>query len=156
MSRRKLVIKKRVQVDYRFNNEMVERFIACMMLNGKKSISASILYRALDIASEKTNESSLTVFEKAIENARPKVEVKSRRVGGSTYQIPVEVRDSRKNALAIRWIIRAARLRKSASMVTKLSLEFIDAYNGVGAAIKKKEEAHKAAEANKAFSHYRW
>ncbi len=126
-----------------------------MMLRGKKSAGYSIMYRAFEIIKEKLGKEPLEVFTKALENVKPVVEVKSRRVGGSTYQVPVEVRDSRREALAMRWIIQYARARRG-SMSEKLSAELMDAFNSTGSAFKKKEDTHRMAEANKAFAHYRW
>lgn len=126
------------------------------MQDGKKSVAESIVYGALDILGQKTGESPLTVFEKAMDNVRPHVEVKSRRVGGSTYQVPTEVRPNRRTALAIRWIISYSSKRGEKSMANKLAGEFLDAYNNRGSAVKKREDTHKMAEANKAFAHYRW
>ena len=126
-----------------------------MMLRGKKSAGYGIMYRAFEIIKEKLGKEPLEVFTKALENVKPVVEVKSRRVGGSTYQVPVEVRDSRREALAMRWIIQYARARRG-SMSEKLSAELMDAFNSTGSAFKKKEDTHRMAEANKAFAHYRW
>jgi len=126
------------------------------MKNGKKSLAESILYDAFDIVEEKTNESPVKVFEKAIDNVKPMIEVKSRRVGGSTYQVPTEIRPSRRTALGIRWIISHARQRSEKSMSGKLAAELMDAANERGASVKKREDTHKMAEANKAFAHYRW
>jgi small subunit ribosomal protein S7 len=126
------------------------------MRDGKKSLAESILYGAFDIIEDKTSESPIKVFEKAVENVKPIIEVKSRRVGGSTYQIPTEIRPSRRTALGIRWIISFARQRSEKSMASKLAGEFLDAANERGASVKKKEDTHKMAEANKAFAHYRW
>ena len=126
------------------------------MRDGKKSTAESILYRAFDIIEQKTKESPVKIFEQAVDNVKPMIEVKSRRVGGSTYQVPTEIRPSRKTALGIRWIIGFARKRSEKGMVNKLAAEFLDASNKRGAAVKKKEDTHKMAEANKAFAHYRW
>jgi small subunit ribosomal protein S7 len=126
------------------------------MRDGKKSIAESILYDAFDIIKNKTNESPVKIFEQALENVKPMIEVKSRRVGGSTYQVPTEVRPSRRTALGIRWIIGFARKRSEKSMANKLAAELLDAANKKGAAVKKKDDTHKMAEANKAFAHYRW
>jgi small subunit ribosomal protein S7 len=131
---------------------MVER----MMLRGKKSSGYRTVYRAMDLIKEKLGQDPLAVFNKALENVKPVVEVKSRRVGGSTYQVPVEVRESRRDALAMRWLIQYARERKGSSMSQKLSSELMDAFNSTGSAFKKKEDTHRMAEANKAFAHYRW
>jgi small subunit ribosomal protein S7 len=127
-----------------------------MMLHGKKATATRIFYGAMDVIESKGNENSLEVFLKALENVKPMVEVKSRRVGGSTYQVPVEVRENRREALAMRWIITAARNRSGKAMSTNLSAELLDAFNSTGVAFKKKEDTHRMAEANKAFSHYRW
>jgi small subunit ribosomal protein S7 len=136
---------------------MVTKFINCMMWDGKKSVAEKIFYRAMDLIRQRTQEDPLKVFKKAIENVKPKVEVKSRRVGGSTYQVPVEVdQKTRGNSLAIRWIIQFARTRGEKSMIERLANEIMDAANNRGSAIKKKEDTHRMAEANKAFAHYRW
>ena len=126
------------------------------MLDGKKSVAQNVFYGAMDVIEQKGEKQPMEVFLKAIDNVRPAVEVKSRRVGGSTYQVPVEIRDSRREALAMRWIIQAARTRSGRSMSQKLSAELMDAANQAGTAFKKKEDTHRMAEANKAFSHYRW
>ncbi len=155
MSRLKTPVRK-VQPDAIYNSTVVEKFICRMMLDGKKSISAKILYAALDVVAEKSGENALDVFNKAVDNVKPVVEIKSRRVGGATYQVPVEIRENRREALSMRWIIAAARSRNGKSMASKLADELIDAYNSTGAAFKKKEDVHRMAEANKAFSHIRW
>ena len=144
--------------DSKYNNTTVEKFIKRMMLDGKKSTSASCLYGAMETVKNKKagDESELEMFLKALENVKPSVEVKSRRVGGSTYQVPIEVRESRREALAMRWLIAAARNRSGRSMSDKLSAEILDAFNSTGSAFKKKEDTHRMAEANKAFSHYKW
>jgi small subunit ribosomal protein S7 len=155
MSRLKTPVRK-VQPDAIYNSTVVEKFICRMMLDGKKSISAKILYAALDVVAEKSGENALDVFNKAVDNVKPVVEIKSRRVGGATYQVPVEIRENRREALSMRWIIAAARARNGKSMASKLADELIDAFNSTGAAFKKKEDVHRMAEANKAFSHIRW
>ena len=155
MSRLKTPVRK-VQPDAIYNSTVVEKFICRMMLDGKKSISAKILYAALDVVAEKSGENALDVFNKAVDNVKPVVEIKSRRVGGATYQVPVEIRENRREALSMRWIIAAARSRNGKSMASKLADELIDAYNSTGAAFKKKEDVHRMAEAKKAFSHIRW
>lgn len=155
MSRLKTPVRK-VQPDAIYNSAVVEKFICRMMLDGKKSISAKILYAALDAVAEKSGESAIDVFNKAVDNVKPVVEIKSRRVGGATYQVPVEIRENRREALSMRWIIAAARSRNGKSMASKLADELLDAYNSTGAAFKKKEDVHRMAEANKAFSHIRW
>jgi small subunit ribosomal protein S7 len=156
MSRRTKAPVRPIIPDARFNNEVVSKFIARMMLHGKKATATRIFYGAMDVIESKGNENSLEVFLKALENVKPMVEVKSRRVGGSTYQVPVEVRENRREALAMRWIITAARNRSGKAMSTNLSAELLDAFNSTGVAFKKKEDTHRMAEANKAFSHYRW
>jgi len=156
MPRKRLIIKRESFVDPTYKNKLVGKFINCMMLKGKKSLSQAILYESFDIIQEKTKEDPLTVFQKAIGNVKPLVEVKSRRVGGSTYQVPTEVRSNRSQALGIRWIITFARARSEKSMASKLAGELIDAANRRGAAMKKKEDSHRMAEANKAFAHYRF
>jgi small subunit ribosomal protein S7 len=158
MARRREAPVRPVMPDSKYNNITVEKFIKRMMVDGKKSTSAACLYGALGVVKEKkaSDEDELQVFLKALENVRPAVEVKSRRVGGSTYQVPVEIRDSRREALAMRWMIAAARSRSGRSMSEKLSAEILDAFNSTGSAFKKKEDTHRMAEANKAFSHYKW
>ncbi len=157
MPRKKLIAKKPVGPDPRFNSALVSKFTNSLMEDGKKSVARHLLYGALDIISEKmAGEEALSVFEAAMENVRPRVEVKSRRVGGATYQVPVEVRPDRRNALAIRWIISYAKGRSGQTMSDKLAAELIDAYHNRGSAVKKREDTHKMAEANKAFAHYRW
>ena len=156
MPRRREVPVRFVVPDSRYNNKLVAKFINSLMRDGKKSIAEGILYNAFDAIEQKTKESPLKVFESAVENVRPMVEVKSRRVGGSTYQVPTEIRPQRRTALAIRWIISYARARGEKGMRRKLASELMDAANGRGAAVKKKEDTHRMAEANKAFAHYRW
>ncbi len=148
--------KKVLQPDARFNSTLVTRFINCLMLKGKKSTAENIFYNAMDIVKEKTGEDPFSVFNKAMTNIKPSLEVKSRRVGGSTYQVPIEVHPGRRNALAIRWVIQFARSRHEKTMEQKLANEIIDAANNTGAAIKKKEDTHRMAEANKAFAHFRF
>jgi small subunit ribosomal protein S7 len=156
MPRKRLVIKREILLDPKYKSRLLAKFINCMMIKGKKSRAQSILYESFDIIKEKTKEDPLAVFQKAINNVKPFVEVKSRRVGGSTYQIPTEIRASRSQALGIRWIISFASARGEKSMAVKLSGELMDAANGRGSAMKKKEDTHRMAEANKAFAHYRW
>lgn len=156
MSRRKVIAKKELLPDPKYGSIIVSKFIARMMLHGKKSISTHIVYDAIERTAQKAKEEPLTVFLKALENVKPMVEVKSRRVGGSTYQVPVEIRDNRREALAMRWVIIAARSRSGKPMSDRLSAELLDAFNETGTAFKKKEDTHRMAEANKAFSHYRW
>ncbi|URJ28218.1 30S ribosomal protein S7 [Candidatus Blochmannia vicinus] len=156
MPRRRVVIKRNILPDPKFGSDLLAKFINLLMLNGKKSIAETIVYSALDILFKRSNKDCLETFEIAINNVRPIVEVKSRRVGGSTYQVPVEVRLIRRNTLAMRWIIEAARKRNDHSMELRLANEFLDAIEGKGHAIKKREEIHRIAESNKAFAHYRW
>ena len=156
MPRRREVPERIIIPDSKYNNKLVSKFIKSIMRDGKKSTAEKILYDAFDIIEKKTKESSVKIFEQAIENVKPMIEVKSLRVGCSTYQVPTEIRPSRKTALGIRWIIGFARKRSEKGMVDKLAAEFLDASNKRGAAVKKKEDTHKMAEANKAFAHYRW
>ena len=156
MGRKKKSIDRGHAPDSRYNSVEVTKFVCRMMLQGKMSVCTRIMYEALDTMQQKAGVPALDVFNKALENAKPVVEVKSRRVGGATYQVPVEIRESRREALAMRWIINASRSRSGKSMADKLADELMDAYNGTGTAIKKKEDMHKMAEANKAFAHYRW
>ena len=157
MPRRKLVAKRPVTPDTRYNSPLVSKFINGLMSRGKKNVAQRIFYDAMDIIEGRISEDEpLTVFEKAMEKVRPKVEVKSRRVGGATYQVPIEVRPERRNALAIRWIVGFAQKKSGKSMSENLAAELSDAYNNRGAAVKKREDSHRMAEANKAFAHYRW
>ena len=157
MSRRKVSERRPIDPDARFNSVLVSKFTNGLMERGKKSVAQRIFYDAMDlVASKVQGEDSLVIFEEAMEKVRPRVEVKSRRVGGATYQVPMEVRQTRRNALAIRWIINYAKSRSGKSMSDKLAAEIIDAYNNRGAAVKKRDETHRMAEANKAFAHYRW
>ena len=157
MPRKKLQNKRPVAADPRFNSVLVSKFTNGLMLDGKKSLARRLFYDAMGVIESKvTEEEPLTVFETAMENVRPRVEVKSRRVGGATYQVPVEVRPERRNALAIRWIIAFAKSRSGQTMSDKLAAEILDAFNNRGAAVKKRDDTHKMAEANKAFAHYRW
>ncbi|MDR0476825.1 MAG: 30S ribosomal protein S7 [Desulfobulbaceae bacterium] len=157
MSRKKISARNPIDPDPRFNSVLVSKFTNGLMERGKKSLALRIFYDAMDVVANKMpGEDTLLVFEEAMEKVRPRVEVKSRRVGGATYQVPVEVRQSRRNALAIRWIISYAQARSGHSMSEKLAAEILDAYNNRGAAVKKKDDTHRMAEANKAFAHYRW
>ena len=156
MPRRREVPERVIIPDARYNNQLVSKFIACIMRDGKKSVAESILYGAFGIIEEKTGKPPLELFEQAVDNTRPMIEVKSRRVGGSTYQVPTEVRPSRRTALAIRWLINFSRSRSEKGMAQKLAGELLDAANNRGSSVKKKEDTHKMAEANKAFAHYRW
>ena len=155
--RRRRVVKREAPPDARYNNRLVQKMINMLMLDGKKSVSERVVYDAFDLLkkSAATND-VLTVFHKAIENVRPHVELKARRVGGATYQIPIEVRHDRGMSLALRWLRIAARSRKGAPMSKRLSDELLAAFKGEGSAVKKREEIHKMAEANRAFAHYRW
>ena len=156
MPRRRMIAKRRVLSDPRYKSVLVSKFVNNLMKKGKKSIAQSIIYDSFDIIREKAKQDPLAVFQKAIDNVKPVVEVKSRRVGGSTYQVPTEVRPARSQALSIRWLIAYARDRGEKTMAAKLAGELMDAANGRGATIKKKEDTHRMAEANKAFAHYRW
>ena len=156
MPRRRVVGQRKILPDPKFNSELLAKFINAVMVDGKKSISESIVYGALDIVAQKSGKEHLAVFEEALDHIRPSVEVKSRRVGGSTYQVPVEVRPSRRNALAMRWLVDAARARGEKSMAERLAGELLDASDNKGTAVKKREDVHRMAEANKAFAHYRW
>ncbi len=154
--RKRRAVKRDVLPDPIYNSKVVTKLINTIMLDGKKGIAQTILYEAFDMVKEKTGEEPLTVFEKALENVKPTLEVKSRRVGGSNYQVPVEVTPARSQALGLRWLVRYARLRGGRGMAENLANEITDAYNGTGAAVKKREDTHRMAEANKAFAHYRW
>jgi small subunit ribosomal protein S7 len=157
MPRRQLIAKRPTAPDARYNSVLVSKFINRLMERGKKSLAQNIFYGAMDLLEKQIkDEQPLAVFEKAMDRVRPRVEVKSRRVGGATYQVPVEVRPERRNALAIRWIVGFAQKRPGRSMAEKLAAELNDAYNSRGASVKKREDTHKMAEANKAFAHYRW
>ena len=156
MPRRTQVPKRPILPDPIYQSPLVTRFINCMMLSGKKSIAESTFYRAMDSIKERSSDDPLKVFRKAVDNVKPALEVKSRRVGGSNYQVPIEVRPQRRTALAIRWLINFSRSRPEKSMRDKLANELMDAASLRGAAFKKKEDTHRMAEANKAFAHYRW
>ena len=156
MSRRHAATRREVLPDAKFGDEVVTRFMNCLMVDGKKSTAESIVYGALDKIQKKANQDPLAVFHSALDNVKPSLEVRSRRVGGATYQVPVEVRTERRQALAIRWLIENARKRGESTMIDRLSGELLDASNNRGNAVKKREDTHRMAEANKAFSHYRW
>ena len=156
MPRKRRVVKRELMPDPKFNSVLVTKFVNCLMRKGKKGITEKIFYDSIEIIQNKTKKSGMEIFKKAIDNVQPLLEVKSRRVGGATYQVPVEVRPRRKNALAIRWMINYAKNRHGKSMTEKLVAEIMDASNNVGGAIKKREDTHKMAEANKAFAHFRW
>jgi small subunit ribosomal protein S7 len=156
MPRRREVPKRRITPDPKFKDKLVTKFTNTLMLAGKKSTAEGILYGALDVIRDRFKEEPLEVFRKALDNVKPKLEVKSRRVGGATYQVPVEVRPERRVTLAMRWLVAYARDRGEKTMRERLAAEFVDAASGRGNAVKKKEDTHKMAEANKAFAHYRW
>src|SRR5215467_5649197 len=156
MSRRHSADKREITPDPKFKNEVVTKFMNSVMSHGKKSVAEQIVYGAFDVIQAKTKQDPLAIFRNALDNVAPSIEVRSRRVGGATYQVPVEVRSERRQALAIRWIITAARSRNENTMVERLSGELLDAANNRGTAVKKREDTHKMAEANRAFSHYRW
>ena len=156
MSRRKKSVKRIILPDARYDSQTVSKFINAMMYEGKKSTAEGIFYAAMDLVESRTNQPGVNVFKQALANLKPVVEVKSRRVGGATYQVPVEVRPERRNALAMRWLISFSRSRGEKSMSEKLAAEVIAASRGEGNAIKKKEDTHRMADANKAFAHYRW
>ncbi|MBM7073268.1 30S ribosomal protein S7 [Shewanella sp. 202IG2-18] len=156
MPRRRVVGQRKILPDPKFNSELLAKFINVLMQDGKKSVAEKIIYKALDVVAEKKSEDHLNILETALENVRPAVEVKSRRVGGSTYQVPCEVRPVRRNALAMRWLVEAARKRGEKSMALRLAGEMLDASENKGTAVKKREDVHRMAEANKAFAHYRW
>ena len=156
MPRRARAIKRRTIPDARYQSNDLARFIHKIMLDGKKSKAERIVYDALDIAERELKKNPLDIFEQVVKNATPVLEVKPRRVGGATYQVPIDIRPDRRLALAMRWLIASARARKGKPMAERLAAEFIDAYRGQGATIKKREDTHRMAEANKAFVHYRW
>jgi small subunit ribosomal protein S7 len=156
MPRKGHVAKREKLPDPKYNDMMVERLINCVMLDGKKSTASRIVYGAFDMIESKLKDEALKVFHKAMDNIKPELEVKARRVGGATYQVPVEVRLNRKLSLAVRWLIRYSKDRSERTMTEKLAGEILDAYNNKGGSVKKREDTHKMAEANKAFAHYRW
>ena len=156
MPRRRVVAQRVILPDPKYKDESVAKFINTLMLNGKKSIAERVMYGALDQVARRTKKDPVGVFEEALENVRPQVEVRSRRVGGATYQVPVEVRPVRRSALAMRWLVDAARKRSEKSMDIRLANELIEASESRGTAAKKREDTHRMAEANKAFAHYRW
>lgn len=156
MPRRRVVAKRPVLPDPQFGDQLITRFMNCVMVDGKKHVAEKIVYGSFQVINNRTREDPLLIFRRAVDNAKPMVEVKSRRVGGSTYQVPVEVRPERQTALALRWLIAHARKRAGKSMEEKLANELIEASHSRGGAIKQKEDVHRMAEANKAFAHYRW
>ncbi|MBR2801735.1 MAG: 30S ribosomal protein S7 [Erysipelotrichaceae bacterium] len=156
MARKGHIAKRDVLVDPIYNSKLVTRLINKIMLDGKKGVAQNILYSAFNIIEEKTGQQPMEVFEKALDNVMPELELKMRRVGGANYQVPVEVSDERRLTLGLRWIVNYARLRSEKTMDLRLANEIMDAANGQGASVKKKDDTHKMAEANKAFAHYRW
>ena len=154
--RKRRAVRREVLPDPVFKSKVVTKLINRIMLDGKKGVAEKILYEAFDIVKEKTKEEPVTVFEKALENIKPQLEVKSRRVGGSNYQVPIEVSETRSQTLGLRWLVNFARLRGGKSMAENLANEIIDASNGTGNAVKKKEDTHRMAEANKAYAHFKW
>lgn len=156
MPRRTAAVRREVMPDAKYNNRLVTQLTNKVLLDGKKSVAENIVYGAFDIIEEKTGSDPLSVFKKAMDNVRPTLEVKPKRVGGSTYQVPMEVNARRSTTLAIRWIVGFARGRREHTMADRLASEIMDAANGVGASVKKREDLYKMAEANRAFSHYRW
>ncbi len=156
MSRRRAAEKRDILSDPKYGGAVVTKFMSCLMRCGKKSVAEQILYGAFDSIKEKTGQDPLKVFHEALDNVRPLIEVRSRRVGGATYQVPIEVQSHRRQTLAIRWIVGVARRRPEHTMTARFSAELLDASNNRGASVKKREDTHRMAEANKAFSHYRW
>jgi small subunit ribosomal protein S7 len=156
MARRNRATKRVVKPDTKYNNRLVSSFINKLMYAGKKTVAMHVMYDALSIAEERTKKPAIEVFEQAMKNATPLIEVRHRRVGGATYQVPLEVRPDRRESLAIRWLVASSRARSGKSMAEKLASEFIDAANNQGSTVKKREDTHKMAEANRAFAHYRW
>ena len=156
MPRRREVPKRPAHPDALYNSALVSKFINVIMKNGKKSTAETVVYRSFDKVRERTQEDPLKIFKKAVDNIKPSLEVKSRRVGGSNYQVPVEVRPERRTSLSLRWLVNYARVRPEKTMIERLAAEVIDAANSRGGAIKKREDTHRMAEANKAFAHYRW
>ena len=154
--RKRRAVKRDILPDPIYKSKVVAKLINTIMLDGKKGTAQTILYKAFDIIKERTNEDPMNIFEKAMENIKPALEVKSRRVGGSNYQVPIEVSPARSQALAIRWLVKYARERGGKGMAENLASELIDASNGTGGAVKKREDTHRMAEANKAYAHYRW
>ena len=156
MSRRRTTAKREIIPDYKYDSIVVAKFINALMMSGKKSIAQNILYTAIDVLAEKSSKDHLEVFLEVLDNVKPRLEVKSRRVGGATYQVPMDVKPARAQALAIKWLIESAASRSEKTMEDRLAGEFVDAFNLRGGAMKKREDSHKMADANRAFSHYRW
>ncbi len=156
MSRRRAAVKRVVLPDAKYGSMVVSKFMNCLMIEGKKSVAENIVYGAFELIQKKTGKDPLELFSAALDNVKPSVEVRSRRVGGATYQVPVEVREDRRQALALRWLIKAMRSRSERTARERVAAELLDAINGRGTSVKKREDTHKMAEANRAFSHYRW
>ena len=156
MSRRSGAVRREIAPDFVYNNRLVTQLINKVMLDGKKSIAEDIVYSALDMVKEKSDQEPVAVLKRALDNIRPSLEVRSRRVGGATYQVPVEVKPNRANTLSLRWLTDFSRARREKTMAERLANEILDASNGLGASVKRREDTHKMAEANKAFAHYRW
>ncbi len=156
MARRNRAPKRHIEPDLKYNSELVARFINKLMVDGKKTVASHVFYDALELAAQRAKKPGIEVFEQAIKNSTPMIEVRPRRVGGATYQVPLEVRPERRRSLAIRWLIGSARSRSGKSMAEKLAAEFMDAANNQGNTVKKREDTHRMAEANRAFAHYRW
>lgn len=156
MARRNRAPKRYIEPDLKYNSELVARFISKLMYDGKKTVASRIFYDALEIAEQRAKKPGIEVFEQAIKNSTPMIEVRPRRVGGATYQVPLEVRPERRRSLAIRWLVSSARSRSGKSMSEKLAAELMDAANNQGSTVKKREDTHRMAEANRAFAHYRW
>ena len=156
MPRKAHIVKREIVADPIYASSLISKFVNCMMWGGKKSTAQQILYQSMAIIEKKTADDPMKLFKKAVENVKPVLEVKSRRVGGSTYQVPVEVRASRSTTLALRWLVTYARQRREKTMTERLMNELLDASNGLGASVKRREDMHKMAESNKAFAHYRW
>ena len=156
MSRRRAAVKRDVLPDSRYSDKVVTKVINSIMLDGKKSIAEGIFYSAMDLIKEKTGQEGYDIFKQALENIKPQIEVRSRRIGGATYQVPVEVRPERRTTLGLRWLVTIARQRGEHTMVDRLAKEILDAANNTGAAVKKREDTHRMAEANRAFAHFRW
>ena len=156
MSRRRAAVKREVQPDPKFGDNVVTKFMNCLMHEGKKSVAERIVYGALEGARDKTGNDPVVTLKRALDNVKPTIEVKSRRVGGATYQVPIEVKPGRSTTLALRWLVSFSKARREKTMIERLMNELLDASNGLGASVKRREDTHKMAESNKAFAHYRW
>ena len=156
MPRRREIPKRDIAADPLYQSQLVSKFISCIMSDGKRSVAERILYKSFDIIKDKTGNDPVVTLKRALDNVKPAIEVKSRRVGGATYQVPIEVRASRSTTLALRWIVAYSRQRREKTMTERLMNELLDASNGLGASVKRREDTHKMAESNKAFAHYRW